>query len=116
MAKAASVSTVTLQNDEQLVLRPLNIKLFRQFQERWVSMIEEAGDQDVLDQVDALIDLSVICVSRELGDRATDREWLEEVLDFDTIYMILKVCADVDLKPANLTTTAQAAVSGQTSI
>jgi len=108
MAKAAALTKVTLQDDTELVLRPLNITLFRKFQERWTSMIEDAGEgAAVLDQVDALIDLAVICVSRELGpERAADRDWLEDSLDFDTIYVILKECADVDLKPTNAVLTA----------
>jgi hypothetical protein len=107
MAKASNTQTVTLQDNSELILRPLNIKLFRRFQDRWAEMIEESPDS-VLEQVDALIDLAVICVSRELGDRAEDRDWLEDVFDFDTIYLILKVCADVDLKPTNAMLTALA--------
>jgi hypothetical protein len=116
MAKPSSINKVTLQDGTEVELRPLNIKLFRKFQERWTEMIENSGDLDVLDRVDDLIDLAVICVSREIGENATNREWLEDVLDFDIIYTILKDCADVDLKPTNVVATATAAVSGQTSI
>jgi hypothetical protein len=116
--KAASLTKVTLQDGTELVLRPLNIRLFREFQERWTTMLEDTNaESTVLDQVDSLIDLAVICVSRELGDRAEDRDWLEDAFDFETIYLILKDCADVDLKPTNAMNTALAAVqNGQTSI
>jgi predicted transcriptional regulator len=116
MAKATNTVTITLQDDSKLTLRPLNIRLFREFQERWAEMMEE-NVTNVLDQVDALIDLAVICISREIGEKKDDREWLEEVLDFDTIYLVLKECADVDLNPANATATAivAAAQSGQSS-
>lgn len=116
--KAASLTKVTLQDGTELVLRPLNIRLFREFQERWTEMISDTNENStVLDQVDSLIDLAVICTSRELGEKAEDREWIEDAFDFETIYLILKECADVDLKPTNAMSTAQTAVlSGQTSI
>lgn len=116
MAKASNTVKVTLQDGSELALRPLNIKLFRQFQDRWAEMVENSSDLSILDRIDDLIDLAVICTSRELGERAEDRDWLEDVLDFDIIYTILKECADVDLKPQNAVATAEVAVSGQTSI
>ncbi len=114
MAKAASTPTVTLQDGTELQLKTLNIKLYRKFQDRWAEMIE-SETENPNDRVDDLIDLAVICVSREIGDKADDRDWLEEALDFDSIYLILKECAGVDLNPANAVATATAALSGANS-
>lgn len=112
MAKASNTVKVTLQEGTELELRTLNIKLYRKFQDRWTQMVENSETEDNLD---ALIDLAVICVSREItAEQAEDRDWLEEALDFDTIYLILKVCAGVDLNPANVQA-ALKALDGQSS-
>lgn len=113
MAKTSTKETVELQDGTKVELRPLNITNYRKFQDTWDSFVKSDGEER--SEIDFLVDLVTICLAKPLGEQAEDREWLEDVLDSESINYIIKVCAGVDLNPSAAMVATVAAQTGQTS-
>lgn len=122
---------LTLLDDEEVEIRPLSIAKLRKFMRIWSDHIaligekiaenekkaeEEAEGKDVEDwqeftnadltelQFDAFIKMCALSLEKDLkGDRTEKKflEYLEDVLDQETIYKILEVSGGLDLKGEN---------------
>jgi hypothetical protein len=121
---------ITLQDGTDVLLRPLPIARLRRFMAAWEGMAEvdiEAGE----DGFTVLINCAGISLEdtfKKLGKFDTGtrpsaeeqakgkwltdeyREYLEEVLDIETIYEILEICGDLKLNDPKL----QEAIQNQT--
>ncbi len=119
-----SVQVVTLQDDTDVTLRPLNIKGLRKF----MAKMEEFGNiKNEEEGLDLLLDAAALCLAKqrpEFWDESKDRgkgknrggyteEW-EDVADMPTVYKILDVCGGVKLDDPNLIAAATEAL-GRTS-
>lgn len=115
-ARTSTKETLELQDGTVVELRPLNIKNYRAFQKVWDDFVSNNENATMSDQLDFLLDLTAVCLTKPLGEeKVEDREWLEDALDSETINYIIKVCAGVDLNPENAMVTAIAAQSGLSS-
>ena len=126
---------ITLQDETEVVLKPLAIGRLRRFMEAW-NKITEVDEED--DGFDVFINCAGIALEdnykgkfdalkaskdeKEAGEflSAEYREYLEDTLDLETIYKILEVCGGIKLNDPKLLEAAmqaqtQATSSGQTS-
>lgn len=96
-----TVETVVLQDDDntELTLKPLNIKNLRKFMKK---MDEFSGAEKEEDIVDSLIDAALLCVAKQLGEKADDRDWVEDAFDMPTVYKVIEVCGGIKLNDPNL--------------
>lgn len=123
---------ITLQDDKEVTLKPLPIKRLRRFMEAW-QKIGELEDGD--DGFDVFVNCSGIALENNfVGDfdtleaTAADkkkgiflskpyRDYLEDVLDLETIYKVLEVCGGIKLNDPKLIEAAlRTEELGQTSI
>lgn len=104
---------VTLQDDKEVRLRPLPIGPLRRFMAAWKEGFENAEDED--DGFTAYINCCGISLEDDFKGqfdslKATEKqreegyvlspeykEYLESVLELDTIYKILEVCGGIKL-------------------
>lgn len=116
-----STEEVTLQDDTEVLLKPLNIKSLRVFME---TMDAFGKVQDEEQGLNVLLDASSICLRSqrpELWDNSLNdkkgghTEDAEELLDMPTIYKILEICGGVKLNDPNLIAAATELALGQTS-
>lgn len=107
-----STEQIALQDGTQVTLRPLPIKSLRKFMTEWEKFSEVKSE-------DEGFDVFVACAGRGLerdeaikkkieslyeNEEMTDeyREYLEDVLDIETIYKILEVCGGLKLNDPKL--------------
>lgn len=116
---------VVLQDGTEVVLRPLNIGRLRRLMKAWKEF-EKLEDDD--DSFEIFINCSGIALEHEFKERfealqgkgkegvlnPAYRDYLEEVLDMDTIYKIMDVCAGLKLTDPNLLAAAARAAEGGT--
>jgi hypothetical protein len=101
--------TIQLQNGEEVVLRPLPIKLLKEFNVKLQEM-NKTEIKEETEALDFLVDLCAICL-RSQFPLAKNREQFEEVIDLASIYKILDVCGGVKLNDPNLQAAALAAMN-----
>jgi hypothetical protein len=112
---------IALQDGTTVTLKPLAIGRLRRFMKAWERFKEVTEDNDI--SLDVFIECSAIALEAELSEVVENRfdgktksiteeyrEYLEEVLDMDTIYKIMEICAGLKLNDPNLLAAAQAAV------
>jgi hypothetical protein len=113
---------ITLQDETEVVLKPLPIAVLRRFMKAWRQHDGEE-DEDGEKSLDVFINVSGIALESQFLEkfektRGTGKEewlskdyrdYLEGVLDMDTIYMIIEVCAGMKLNDPNLLAAAAAA-------
>lgn len=101
--KVTKEETVTLQDGEEYVVRPLNIKNLRKFME----VIEEFQEaQSEIEGLDVMVKACSVALQKAYPERAADEDYLEENLDMDSIAQILRVAGGVDISgDPNLTAT-----------
>lgn len=111
---------ITLQDNEEVTLKPLPIGQLRRFMAAWKQMADLPGESDA-EKEDASFTVFVNCAGIALENhfRAQDkfdktrgtgkdplskeyRDYLEEVLDIETIYKIMEVCGGLKLNDPNL--------------
>lgn len=120
-----TVENIILQDDKEVVLRPLPIAPLRRFQEAW-NKIAELPEGD--DGFNVFINCCGIALEknykgefeslRPTKEQADDgavlsdayREYLEETLELDTIYKILDVCGGVKFNDPKLLAEAEKAM------
>lgn len=105
--------TIQLQDGVEVTLRPMPIGRLRRFMAVW----EEFKDIDDEDKsLDIFVSCSGIALEKELSDRFDGdtkgtgeealsekyKEYLEDVLDMDTIYEIMEICGGMKLNDPNL--------------
>ena len=120
---------ITLQDGTDVLLRPLPIARLRRFMAAWEGMAKidpEKGE----DGFTVLVNCAGICLEDSFkgtfdeGTRARPdevaqgeflspkyKEYLEEVLDIETIYEVLEICGDLKLNDPKLQEAIQATVS-----
>lgn len=111
---------VTLQDNTDVVLKPLPIGQLRRFMAAWKEMANLKGESDE-EKEDYSFTVFVNCAGialenqflalekfTELRGKGKDplskeyRDYLESVLDMDTIYKIMEVCGGLKLNDPNL--------------
>jgi hypothetical protein len=88
------IEEIELQDGTKLVIGPLNIKRLRRFMEI-VKGFEKVEDET--DGLDVMVDACQIALEKPLGDKASDRDYLEDNLDMPLIERVLAVCGGVDI-------------------
>lgn len=99
----SSTEEIVLQDDPAttVVLRALNIKALRKFMQK-MNEFTELETEDEMAVVDILVDAAVICIEKQVGEKANDPEWKEEAFDMPTVYKIIEVCGGIKLNDPNL--------------
>ena len=112
---------ISLRDGTEITLKPLNIKGIRKFNAKLREMRSIEPDASLSDEdkaswiedqtLEKLLDMAAICLSQEpiMADTIADRDALEEVLDLDTMYEILKKVGGLDLVSQNAQILAQLA-------
>lgn len=97
--QAYSTELIKLQNDEEVRLRPLSIKGLKEFNKLMRADIE-TDEEGNFDNLGRILDLSLFCLERMDRDKygSERREELEDILDLDTSYEIIRVCGGIDLE------------------
>lgn len=114
---------INLQDGKEVTLVPLAIGRLRRFMKAW-------GEFANIEQEDEAFDIYINCCgvalekSLEEGfEKTADsdkvitdeyREYLEDVLDMDTIYRVLEVCGGLKLNDPKVLEEAQRMVAAQT--
>ena len=88
--------TVTLQDGEELTVRPLNIKNLREFM-AVVQKFQEVEDGEDLEGLDLMVDCVQIALRKTAPKAADDRDYLEENLDIHNIHKIMNIAGGVDM-------------------
>ena len=113
-----SSEVIELQDGKEVNLKPLAIGRLRKFMAAWQEFATIEKEEDAFN---IYINCCGIALSKELaddypvteGERADDvlndsyREYLEYVLDMDTIYKILDVCGGLKLNDPKLLAEAE---------
>lgn len=117
---------ITLQDDTDVLLRPLPIARLRKFMKAWEGMADIDAEKGE-DGFTVLINCAGICIEDSFkgkfdsGTKARPeeekegeflspeyKEYLEGVLDIETIYEILDICGDLKLNDPKLQEAIQA--------
>ena len=121
--KVYTQEEITLQDDTEVVLRPLAIGRLRRFMTAWSKFAEAQDDNDgftvfincagiaLEENFKGKFDaLKATKDEQDKGEFLSDeyREYLEEVLDLDTIYKVLEVCGGIKLNDPKLLEAATA--------
>jgi hypothetical protein len=111
--KVYSSETIELQDGREVTLKPLAIGRLRKFMAAWQEFANIEKEEDAFN---IYVNCCGIALSKELsddfpvteGEKEEDvlndsyREYLEDVLDMDTIYKILDVCGGLKLNDPKL--------------
>lgn len=109
-----ATEVVTLQDGTDVTLRPLAIGPLRKFMNAWSLFkdVDENSNEDAM--YDIFVQCAGIALSKELASKVENRvtadgvlteeyqNYLEEVLDMDTIYRVLDVCGGLKLNDPKL--------------
>lgn len=119
-SKVYNEEVIALQDDTEVNLRPMPIARLRRFQDSW-SKFSEAKTED--EALSVLVNCAGISLEDNFrGDKRFEdglkasaaaikkgeylsvkyREYLEDVLDIDTIYKVLEVCGGLKLNDPKL--------------
>jgi len=117
---------ITLQDDRDAILKPLNIKGLRKFMAKMQEFAEVTEEDEGLD---ILLDAAAICLMKQHPDlwdkkkhkvEGKEGEFIggysdeaEEALDMPTVYRILDVCGGVKLNDPNLIAAAMESIENQ---
>ena len=102
---------ISLQDETDVTLKPLNIKSLRSF----MKIMEKFGEQETTEDegLEILLDASALCLKAqrpEFWEDGHHTEVFEDAVDMPTIYHILDVCGGVKLNDPNLLAMAQEAL------
>lgn len=86
---------VTLQDGQEITIRPLNIKNLRGVMKAW-EQVNEVKDE--MGFIDVLVDCTAVAMKQFYPEIAHDKDAIEEAVDMATITKILKIAADIDLE------------------
>lgn len=99
------VVEIELADGTKLELRPLKIKLLREFMKRFSTGIADTDINDSDDSMDLLVDCVEIAM-KQYKPEIAKKETLEDVLDLPTIYKIIEVASGIKLNDPNLVAAA----------
>ncbi len=105
-SKVYETLDIVLQNDKEVTVRPLNIRLLRRFMVVMDTLKDAKDDEESLN---ILLDACGIALETQLPDIANNREKLEDALDMPTIWKIIEIAGGIKLDP-NLAAGAAAQV------
>jgi hypothetical protein len=92
--------TLTLQDDTEVEIKPLNIKSLRKFME----VVDKLSDlKKESDAIDVLLEAAAVAIARTNPELAADTDKLEEILDVPTMHKIIEIAGGVKLNDPNLT-------------
>lgn len=103
-----------LQDDSTVTLKPATIKTMRKFNTAFMAGPEKIDDKaSPAEQEDAgitwLLSLALILLNKQRPDLTLDDA--EDILDMDTVYKIIEICAGVKLNDPKLTEMAAATLN-----
>ena len=123
--KVYTEEDLTLQDETVVSIRPLNIGRLRRLMKAWKEFEKVGDDEDK--SFDVFINCSGIALEHEFKEKFTEtrgkgdevlsseyREYLEDVLDMDTIYKIMEISAGMKLNDPNLLAAAMSQVEDGT--
>lgn len=126
--KAFTATEIALQDETDVTIRPLPIGRLRRFMDAW-AQIRELGEDD--DGYDVFVNCCGIALEhefkgkfdalkatveqREAGAFLSEeyKEYLEEVLDLETIYVVLDVAGGIKLNDPKLMEAANQVLANQ---
>lgn len=98
---------IELQDGTQIELRPLKIKVLREFMKTFQSMAEaEPDEDDSMGSVNLLLDCVQVAMKQYKPELALDRDKLEDVIDLPTAYKIIEIASGIKLNDPNLVAAA----------
>jgi hypothetical protein len=114
---------IELMDGTVVTLKPLAIKPLRKFMYEWGKFAEIKGENSEDEGMDVFVACAGVALAKELKEKEkvsqtyddkkemTEeyKEYLEEVLDMDTIYKILEVAGGLKLNDPNLVEAAREA-------
>lgn len=92
--KMVNTEKINLQDGTTVEIRPLNIKNLRKFMDV-TKKFEKVKDEE--QGLDLLIEASQIALMAVDEEKFANTEYLEEVLDMDSISQIMKISGGVDI-------------------
>lgn len=120
---------ITLQNGVEVTLRPLTIGRLRRFMKAWKKFgvpADEAEGWTEDEGFDVFINCCAVALEKELSEEVKTtfnskkevtteyKEYLEEALDMDTIFIILDVCGGLKLNDPKILEAAEKAMEAGT--
>jgi hypothetical protein len=94
------VVEIELQDGTKVSMKPLKIKVLREFMKEFEKISDEKIASDNIKSMDLLLDCAVIAMKQYNEEFAT-KEKLEDVVDLPTIYKIIEVAAGIKLNDPN---------------
>lgn len=91
------VVEVELLDGSKVKLRPLNIKLLREFMGKFTSGVSNGGAESTDESMDLLVDCVQIAMKQYKPELSEDKEVLEGLLDLPTVYKIIEVASGIKL-------------------
>ena len=128
-SKVYNEETIALQDDTEVTLRPMPIARLRRFQDSWAKFSEAKSEDEALSVLVNCAGISLEenfrgakgfedglkapATAAKKGEYLSPKykEYLEDVLDLDTIYKVLEVCGGIKLNDPKLLEAAQAAAN-----
>lgn len=108
------IETVELQDGTEVDLKPLSIarlkkfgKALREHNELRAKQREDEENPETPEdaeerELSGMVDLTIICLEKEIPELCADREALEDALDTPTIDKVLELCAGITKPDPNL--------------
>lgn len=93
---------IELADGTKLQLRPLKIKLLREFMKKFTAGVTDSNIDDSDESMDLLVDCVQIAMKQYKPELAESKEDLEDVLDLPTIYKIIEIASGIKLNDPNL--------------
>lgn len=101
------VVEVELLDGSSLTLKPLKIKLLRDFMKEFQKIADEKIAEDNLKSMDLLLNCAVIAM-KQYNPELAEKEILSEVIDMPTVYKVIEVAAGIKLNDPNVLAAALA--------
>lgn len=96
---------IELQDGTKIEIKPLKIKILREFMKEFQKIGDEKIAEDNLESIDLLLSCTAIAMKQYSPELAT-KEKLEEAIDLPTIYKVIEVAAGIKLNDPNLVAAA----------
>jgi len=94
------VVEIELQDGTKLELKPLKIKVLREFMKEFQKIGDEKIAEDNIKSMDLLLDCAVIAM-KQYNEELASKDKLEDLIDLPTIYKVIEVAAGIKLNDPN---------------
>jgi len=88
---------VELLDGSKIKVRPLNIKLLREFMNKFTAGISNNETDNTDESMDLLVDCVQISMKQYKPELSEDKDVLEGLLDLPTVYKIIEVASGIKL-------------------